>query len=122
MNSYTKITLILLLSSLTTLIHTAEKSAAKVAQYHEDNAKTAGKIAETSFTFASTTLWFEMLYKKLDPKNHVPETWKFARRINKPMLAVTTAAFVGASGAWFYNACLAEHHKEEAKKWFWQRS
>ncbi len=121
MNSYTKITLILLLSSLTTFIHTAEKPAKEMAQQHEDNANTACKIAEMSFTSLFTNGCFEMLYKELDKKGHVPANWQFFRRINKPMMAVAGVVLVGASSEWFYHASLAEDYKTKSKKWFWQR-
>lgn len=122
MNPYTKITLILLLSSLTTLIHTAEKPAKEMAQRHEAIAQTAGEVAKMSFTSFFTNGCFEMLYKELDKKGHVPANWQFWRRINRPLIGAAGVVLVGASSTWFYHACLAEHYKEESKKWFWQKS
>ena len=120
MNSYTKITLILLLSSLTTLIHTKKKSAAEMAQYHKETAETARTVASFSFTSLITNGFFEMLYRELDKKEHVPTSWQFARRINRPLMGVAGVFLIGA-------ACVAQHHtdeyvkNEEATKWFWQR-
>jgi hypothetical protein len=122
MNSYTKIPLILLLSSLTTLIHPTEKPAKEMAKHHEESATTQGGWAQAAFTSLLTTSSFEMLYRDLDKGGvRLPGSWPLWRRFNKPMLAVTAIAFVGTSGSYLYNACLAEHYKEESKKWFWQR-
>lgn len=121
MNSSTRITLILLLTSLTTFIHSSKPSDKQLAQHYENTTNIYSQLAQTSFTFGTTTLWFEMLYKNLDQKNHVPESWKFARRINRPLLALSAVAFAGTAGGWFYNKCLAEHYKDKSKKWFWQR-
>lgn len=121
MNNYKTITLMFFLSSLTALTHTAEKPAKEMAQHHEENATTHGGWAQTAFTSLFTTGSFEMLYRDLDKTGTVPPHWVFWRRANKPMLAVTAVACIGTSAAYFYNACLAEHYKEEAKKWFWQK-
>ena len=116
MNSYTKITLILLLSSLTTLIHAAEGPTKEMVQHHEKYAERAGKVAEFSISSLFTNGFFEMLYKKLDEKNHVPESWKFARRINRPMIGVAGLVLVGASSTWFYHASSEQFYKAELLK------
>jgi hypothetical protein len=128
MNSSTRITLILLLTSLTTLIHGSHKSAKEMIQHHEEKATMHAGFTQAAFTSLFTTGSFELLYRDLDKNGHVPPNWIFWRRLNKPLLAVTAAAFVGASGAWFYNVACTQHYKEESKKyqeeskkWFWQK-
>ncbi len=115
MNIDKKITLTILLACLSAYTYAAQ-SPVDLAKYHEEQTEVPKKIAEVSFTWLFTNCWFEMLFKELDKKDHVPASWKFARRINKPMIGITGLALIGASSTWFYNACLAEYYKEELLK------
>lgn len=117
MNSYTKITLILLLSSLTTLIHTAKEPTKEMAQYHEDKAAIAGKVAEMSITSLITNGFFEKFYMDLKKAGQtLPPMWQRARRFNRPIMAAAGVVLIGASSTWFYHASSEQHIKEELFK------